>query len=639
MAADAVVDTFPELLRHHARKRGGRPAIREKRRGIWHTLTWRDLAEETEALAAALSARGVQRGEHVALLGDNRPRLYTAMCAAHWLGAIVVPLYQDSTAAELAVPLQRAEVTHVFAENQEQVDKLLETLPSCPTVRCIVYDNDRGMRHYQQRELVSYDTLLAEGHGLPASKRDLPAAGAEHAAGGDAAFVFFTSGTTGAAKGVVLTHASLIDRARVAAAIDGMTDTDVTMAYLPPGWIGQNICGYVQPMVVGSCVCCPESAETLLSDMREIGPTCFLATPRVLDALLTQVLMRLEDAGRLSQTLYRRAIAVARRVGARILAGEPVSVIDRAAYAAYDLSIYGPLRNALGMSNVRVAYSAGDAIAPDLLMFFRSLGINLKQLYGSTETGFFVAMPRDRGVKPDTAGQAADGVELKFTPEREIMVRSPGLFMSYHRDAETTAGARDVDGWFRTGDIGHLDEDGHLHIVDRAAYVGALTDGTPYAPRMIENKLKFVPYIKEAAIFGDGRDMVCALIDIDPAAVSRWADKRGITYMGRADLVSREEVYDLIAGCIAEVNGRLALDAALARCQVHRFSILHKELSAEGGLLTHTGKLCRDVIADRYGELVEAMYEGLPDAGKAGSPRMKIRNAQTVAPAANRGAA
>lgn len=638
MAADAV-DTFPELLRHHARKRGGRPAIREKRRGIWHTLTWRDLADEAESLAAALSARGVQRGAHVALLGDNRPRLYTAMCAAHWLGAVVVPLYQDSAAAELAVPLQRAEVTHVFAENQEQVDKLLDILPSCPTVRCIVYDKDRGMRHYQQRELVSYASLLAEGHSLAASKSGGPAADAGRAAGQDPAVVFFTSGTTGPAKGVVATHASLIDRARVAAAIDGMTDSDVTMAYLPPGWIGQNLCGYVQPMVVGSCVCCPESAETLLSDMREIGPTCFLATPRVLEALLTQVSMRLEDAGRFNQALYRRAIAVARRVGARILAGEPVSVIDRAAYAAYDLSIYGPLRKALGMSNVRVAYSAGDAIASDLLMFFRSLGINLKQLYGSTETGFFVAMPRDRRVKPDTVGQVADGVELKFTPQREIMVRSPGLFMAYHRDAETTAGVRDEDGWFRTGDIGHLDEDGHLHIVDRAAYVGALTDGTPYAPRAIENKLKFVPYIKEAAAFGHGRDMVCALIDIDPAAVSRWADKRGITYTGHADLASREEVYDLIAGCIAEVNSQLALDAVLARCQIHRFSILHKELSAEGGLLTHTGKLCRDVIADRYGELVEAMYEGHPDAGKAGSPRTEIRNAQTVVPAANRGAA
>jgi long-chain acyl-CoA synthetase len=636
MAVDAA-DTFPELLRFHARKRGGRPAIREKRRGIWHTLTWRDLADEAEALAAALSARGVQRGDHVALLGDNRPRLYTAMCAAHWLGAVVVPLYQDATAVELTLPLQRAEVTHVFAENQEQVDKVLDILPSCQTVRCIVYDNDRGMRHYRQPELVSYASLLAEGR-LAASKTDATIADDERVAGQDPAVVFFTSGTTGPAKGVVVTHASLVHRARAAVAIDGLTDTDVTMAYLPPGWIGQNLCGYVQPMVAGSCVCCPESAETLLSDMREIGPTCFLATPRVLEAFLTQMSVRLEDAGRFNQALYRRAIAVARRVGARILAGEPVSLIDRAAYAAYDRSIYGPLRNALGMSKVRVAYSAGDAIAPDLLMFFRSLGINLRQLYGSTETGF-VAMPRERRVKPGSVGQVADGVELKFTPEREILVRSPGLFMAYHRDAETTAGVMDADGWFRTGDIGYLDEDGHLHIVDRAAYVGALTDGTPYAPRAIENKLKFVPYIREAAAFGHGRDMVCVLIDIDLAVVSRWADKRGITYRGRADLVSREEVSDLIAGCIAEVNGHLARDAALAGCQVHRFSILHNELSADDGLLTHTGKPRRDVIADRYAELVKVMYEGHPDSEKAGSPGAKIRNAQTVTPATRRGAA
>ncbi|HJT14547.1 MAG TPA: AMP-binding protein [Dongiaceae bacterium] len=639
MACDTV-DTFPQLLLRHAKERGGRPAIREKRRGIWHTLTWRDLADEAEALACALSARGVQRGARVAVLGDNRPRLYTAICAAHWLGAIVVPLYQDAAAAELTLPLQSAEVTHVFAENQEQVDKLLEILPLCPSVRCIVYDKDRGMRHYQQPQLVSYAAFLAQGHALKGSRSDVLRAEAGRAAGQDAAFLFFTSGTTGEAKGVVATHAALIDRARVAAEIDGLTDVDVTIAYLPPGWIGQNVCGYVQPMVVGHCVCCPESSETLIADMREIGPTCFLATPRVLEALLTQVSMRLDDAGDFNRALYRRSIAVAQRVGARILARGAVSMLDRLAYLAYDLLIYGPLRDVLGLSKVRVAYAAGDALAPDLLMFFRSLGINLKQLYGSTETGFFVAMPRDGRVKPDTVGQAAEGVELKFTAEREILVRSPGLFAAYHRDAERTAEAKSADGWFNTGDIGYVDEDGHLRIVDRAVHVGALSDGTPYAPKVLENKLKFVPYIKEAVAFGHGRDMVCMLIDIDAAAVSRWADKRGITYTGHADLASRDEVYELIAGCIATVNRELALDPVLARCQLRRFSILHKELSADDGLLTRTGKLRRGAIAERYGELVDAMYAGHSDsAGVDGSPRRKIRDAQTVAPAGSRRAA
>ncbi|HYI30310.1 MAG TPA: AMP-binding protein, partial [Bradyrhizobium sp.] len=537
MAIEKVeADTFAKLLLHHSKVRGERPALREKTRGIWRTVTWRELADEAAALAAALSARGLQRGAHVAFVGDNRPRLYAAMCAAHWLGAVAVPLYQDATAEEMAVPVQNAEITHIFAENQEQVDKLLEILPRCPTVRCIVYDKDRGMRHYDRPQLVSYDALLQQGRELVAAKGGTAQAEAARGTGQDAAFLFFTSGTTGPAKGVVLTHGALIGRAQVAAATENLSDADVAMAYLPPGWIGQNLFSYVQPMVVGYCVCCPESSDTMLADMREMGPTYFLATPRVLEALLTQVSMRMEDAGGLNRRLYRGGMAAAQRVAASTLAGETAPLGDRLTAAACDLLIYGPLRDVLGLSKVRVAFTAGDAIAPALVTFFRTLGINLKQLYGSTETGFFVAMQRDGQVKPDTVGPAADGVELKFTAQREILVRSPGLFSGYHRDPETTAQARNAEGWFHTGDAGYLGDDGHLRIIDRIKHIGALNDGTPYAPKLLENKLKFVSYIKDAVVFGDAREMVCALIDIDMSAVGRWADKRSISYTGHADL-------------------------------------------------------------------------------------------------------
>jgi long-chain acyl-CoA synthetase len=624
------LDTFPKLLLQHARERGERPAIREKRRGIWRTVTWRELAEEAAALAVAASERGLRRGAHVALLGDNRPRLYAAMCAAQWLGAIVVPLYQDATADEIASSIQSANVTHVFAENQEQVDKLLQILPRCPTIQCIVYDKDRGMRHYRQRELVSYASLLQQGGELAAEKRDFLQAEAACGTGQDSAFVFFTSGTTGPAKGVVLTHASLIDRARVAAATESLKDTDVAMAYLPPGWIGQNLFSYVQPMVVGYCVCCPESSETMLADMREMGPTYFLATPRVLEALLTQVSMRMEDTGGFNQRLYRAGMAVAQRIDA----GKTVSLSDRLIAAACNLLIYGPLRDVLGMSNVRVAFTAGDAAAPALLTFFRALGINLKQLYGSTETGFFVAMQRDGQVKPDTVGPAADGVELKFTEQREILVRSPGMFKEYHRDPETTAQARNAEGWFHTGDAGYLGDDGHLRIIDRIKYVGALNDGTPHSPKLLENRLKFIPYIKEAVAFGDGRDMVCALIDIDMAAVGRWADKRSISYTGHADLASQHEVYELVADGIAKVNADLAQEPDLASSQIHRFLILHGELNADDGVLTRTGKLRRGVIAERYRPLVDAMYGGAKDVRvdvEGGHADIKIRDAMVVA--------
>jgi long-chain acyl-CoA synthetase len=636
-------DTFPKLLMHHARERGERPAIREKSRGIWRTVTWRELGEEASALAAAASARGVQRGAHVALLGDNRPRLYAAMCAAHMLGAVVVPLYQDAAADEIASSIASAKVTHVFAENQEQVDKLLEVLPRCPTLQCIVYDKDRGMRHYAQRELVSYAALLQQGRELAAEKPDFAHAEIARGGGQDSAFLFFTSGTTGPAKGVVLTHASLIDRARVAASLGELRDTDVAMAYLPPGWIGQNLFGYVQPMVVGYCICCPESSDTMLADMREMGPTYLLATPRVLETLSKQVSLRIEEAGGFNQRLYRRCMAVGRRVAARTLAGEPLSIGDRLASVASDILMRGPLRDVLGMSRVRVAYTAGDAADPDLLMFFRALGINLKQLYGSTETGFFVALQRDGAVKPDTVGSPVDGVELKMTPQREILVRSPGLFREYHGDAARTAQARNAEGWFHTGDAGDLGPDGQLRIVDRMADVGALKDGTPFAPRLFESKLKFVPYVREAVAFGDGRDMVCALIDIEMAATSRWADRQNISYTGHADLASRDEVYALIADCIATVNAQLASDPALAPTQIQRFAILDKELSADDGVLTRTGKLRREAIGERYRALVDAMYDGRTDIRvESGSgeeaANMKIRDANVASTQTRRAA-
>ena len=605
----AEADTFPKLLLHHSKQRGERPALREKKHGIWRTATWRELTDEAAALAAALSARGLQRGGHVAFIGDNRPRLYTAMCAAHWLGAVAVPFYQDATSDELVSPVQSAGITHVFAENQEQVDKLLEILPRCPTVRCIVYDKDRGMRHYSQPELLSYDALLQQGRDLVAAGGATPVepAGSNR---DDAAFLFFTSGTTGPAKGVVLSHGALIDRARVAATTEKLTETDVAMAYLPPGWIGQNFFSYAQPMVVGYCVCCPESSETMLSDMREMGPTYFLTTPRVLEALFTQVSMRMEDAGGINQRLYRAGMAAAQRVSARKQAGESVSLGDRLITAVCDFLIFGPVRDVLGMSKIRTAFTAGDATAPALMSFFRALGVNLKQLYGSTETGFFVAMQRDGEVKPDTVGPAADGVELKFTEQREILVRSPGLFKAYHGDPQTTTQARNAEGWFHTGDAGYLGDDGHLRIIDRMKYIGALKDGSAFAPKLLENRLKFIPYIKEAVAFGDGREMVCALIDIDMASVGRWADKKSISYTGHADLASQQEVYGLIADCIASVNADLAQEPTLAKSQIHRFVILHGELSADDGVLTRTGKLRRGVIAERHRALVDAMYDG-----------------------------
>ena len=644
-------DTFPKLLLHHALVRGALPAIREKDLGIWQTWTWKRLADEVRALACGLAAQGFQRGDHLALVGDNRPRLYAALAAAQALGAIPVPLYQDAVAAEMAFPIQNAEIAYALAEDQEQVDKLLEILPQCPSLQHIYYDEARGMRHYKQPQLASYDSLLQLGRESLARDPAFLEGEIAKGSGSDTAAMFFTSGTTGNPKGVVLTHIALIDRARAAAEMEGITDRDVVLAYLPPAWVGQNIFSYAQPFVTGYCICCPESAETVMTDMREIGPTYYFAPPRVLEALLTQVSIRMEDADRVSRFFYRTFMGIASRVGGAILEGKPVGVVDRLLYWLGNLFTYGPLRNVLGMSRVRVAYTAGEAIGPDLFRFYRSIGINLKQLYGSTETSVFVCIQPDGQVKSDTVGPAVPGVELKFTPERELLIRSPGLFKEYYKNPQATMEAKDREGWFHTGDAGYFDADGHVKIIDRVKDVGKLADGTLFAPKYLENKLKFFPYIKEAVAFGHGRDRVCVFVNFDFDAVANWAEKRNMPYTGYIDLASREEVLSLVRECIERVNADLAQEPEIANSQIRRFLILHKELDADDGELTRTRKVRRAFIADRYRTLLDALYGGKDSVhvemqvkyedGRTGmlAADLAIRDAKTFAPEAAKRAA
>ncbi len=644
-------DTFPKLLLLHARVRGALPAIREKDLGIWQTWSWQHFADEVRALACALAELGLKRGDHMALVGDNRPRIYAAMCAAQCLGAIPVPLYQDAVAAEMAFPIQNAEIEHALAEDQEQVDKLLEILPKCPTLKHIIYDEPRGMRSYTQRELTSYDTLLEAGRA--ALKRDPAFLESEIAKGRgeDAAIMLFTSGTTATPKGVVLTYRALIEAGRAGAELEKLDDRDVILAYLPPAWVGQFIFAVAQPFVTGYCICCPESAETVMTDMREIGPTYYFAPPRVLEALLTQVSIRMEDAGAVKRWLYRRFMDVARRVGGMLLDGKPVGLADRLLYGLGDLLVYGPLRNVLGMSRVRVAYTAGEAIGPDLFKFYRSIGINLKQLYGSTETSVFVCVQPNGQVKSDTVGPAMPGVELKFTPERELLIRSPGLFREYYKNPQATLEAKDREGWFHTGDAGYFDPDGHLKIIDRVKDVGKLADGTLFAPKYLENKLKFFPYIQEAVTFGHQRDRVCAFINIDAEAVGNWAEKRNMPYSGYVDLASRAEVYELVRECIEQANADLAREPEIANSQIHRFLILHKVLDADDEELTRTRKVRRGFIAQKYATLVDALYGGKQSVhveaqvkyedGRTGtiSADLRISDAKTFRPEAAKRAA
>ncbi len=603
-------DTFPRLLLKHAKERPNQAAMREKDLGIWQTFTWADVAAQVKSVANAFLDLGVKKGEHVGIVGENRPRLYIAMMAAQSVGGIPVPMYQDAVAQEMVHVLKDADLRIVVVENQEQVDKMLEVRDQVSALELVIYDDPRGLRNYKEDMICSFEKIVERGDAYAKAHPDAYLAAVESVDPQDAAAMFYTSGTTGKPKGVVLTHHALIDRARVIERMEGLTDKEEVLAYLPPAWIGQNMFSYAQALTTGFTVNHPESPSTVSIDMHDVGPTYYFSPPRVLEELLTQVTIRMEDAGKLKQWLYKKSMALAKRVGTKILDKESVNVIDRLKYAMGDLVMYGPLRNALGMSRVRVAYTAGEAIGPDLFTFYRSIGINLKQLYGSTETSVFVCVQKDGQVRADTVGAPVEGVEIRVADNGEVQVKSPGLFREYYRNPESTAESFTEDGWYHTGDAGFLDANGDLKIIDRAKDVGRLVDGRLFAPKYVENKLKFFPFIKEAVAFGANKEFVTAFINIDLEAVANWAERRGLAYAGYADLASKPEVYQLIGECIDQVNVDVAQDEQLQGLQIHRFLILHKELDPDDDELTRTRKVRRNFIAEKYKVLIDALFEG-----------------------------
>jgi long-chain acyl-CoA synthetase len=606
--------TFPRLLLNHAAQRPLDPAMREKEYGIWQALSWANLATLVEHLAGGLHQAGLRAGDHMVVLGANRPRLYATMLAVQSLGAVPIPLYQDAAALECVFPINNADVCFAFAEDQEQVDKLLEIREQCPQLAHIYFDDPRGLRSYDEPGLAAIDELLAAGQVFVTQHPGFLEAQVSQIKPDDVGAMFFTSGTTGNPKGVVHTHNSLLDRARAGAEFDHLTYKEEVLAYLPPAWIGQNIFSYAQWLACGYVVNCPESAATVTIDLKEVGPTYYFAPPRVFEGLLTSVMIRMEDAGAIKRRMFHYFMSVAQRVGPARMAGESISLLDRVVYALGNVLVYGPLRNNLGMSRVRVAYTAGEAIGPDLFSFYRSIGINLKQLYGSTETAVFVCLQPDHEARADTVGVPCAGVEIKVAADGEILVKSPGLLKEYFKNPAATAEVLTADGWYHTSDAGFIDAHGHLKIIDRVKDVGRIKggtfDGAMFAPKYVENKLKFFPHIKEVVAYGDGREKVCVMINIDFDAVGNWAERRNLPYAGYTDLAQKPEVYQLIKECVEKVNADLAEDALLAGSQVSRFLILHKELDADDGELTRTNKVRRGFIADKYKPLVDGLYEG-----------------------------
>ncbi|UCH75761.1 MAG: AMP-binding protein, partial [Rhodospirillales bacterium] len=596
----STADTFPRLLQENASRIGDHPACREKDLGIWQTWTWSQVAGEVRALACGLAALGFQRGDKLIIVGDNRPRLYWGMTAAQAIGGIPVPVYQDSVAKEMGFVIDHAEARFALVEDHEQVDKLLEIKETNRTLETIVYDDPRGMRNYDQDFLHDFEKVQETGR---AFDRDNPGFYDKAVAAGsasDISVMLYTSGTTGNPKGVVLTHDNVMRTARNNEDMEGLTAEDEILAYLPMAWVGDHIFSFGQNYTAGFCVNCPESAATVMQDLRDIGPTYFFAPPRIFETILTNVMVRMEDAAPIKRRLFHYFMDLAQRVGTRILDGRPVSLADRLLYALGNILVFGPLKNTLGFSRIRLAYTAGEAIGPDIFDFFRALGINLKQLYGMTEASVFITVQPDGQIHPDTVGVPAPEVEVKIADNGEVLFRGPGSFQEYYKNPEATAETKDAEGWVHTGDAGLFTEDGHLKIIDRAKDVGRLTDGTLVAPKYIENKLKFFPNITEAVAFGDQRDYVAAFINIDLVATGNWAERNNIAYGGYQELAAHPRLLDIIREHVEQVNRDLAADPQLGGSQIRRFLVLHKELDADDGELTRTRKVRRRFIADRY---------------------------------------
>ena len=611
--AAAMLPTFPHYLVRNAERFAKRPAMRHKDRGIWQTWSWSELFEEIRAFSMGLGAIGIARGDRVAIVGANRPRLYWAFAAVQALGAVPVPVYADSVAEEMAYVLNHAGIRYAIVQDQEQVDKVLSIAGEIEDLQAVVYDEIRGLRDYDHEETIrlhSLDSIQDMGREAAANGESMWRAGIEAGEKGDLAVMLYTSGTTGRPKGVMLTHENVVRASLMGNAFDALDENEEVVAYLPLAWVGDHIFSYGQHYTAGYCVCCPESMHTVQDNRREIAPTYFFAPPRVFEDLLTQMTVRMEDASPMKQRMFKHYMEVANRVGEKIMNGEEVSAKDRLAYSIGNVLVYGPLKNRLGMTRMKVGYTAGEAIGPEIFRFYRGLGLNLKQLYGQTEASVYITGQPDGEVSADTVGTRMPEVEVRIADNGEVLYRSPGVFQGYYKNDEATADTKTPDGWVHTGDAGFIDDAGHLRIIDRAKDVGALNDGAMFPPKYIENKLKFFADVKEAVAFGDGRDFAAVMLNIDLTSVANWAERNNVSYGSYQELAGHPQVYDMMAAHVDRVNRDLAKEERMKGAQIRRFLVLHKELDADDGELTRTRKVRRRIIEEKYADLIAALYDG-----------------------------
>ena len=597
--------TLPRLLIRNAQTMGERPALREKDRGIWQTYSWAQYYQEVRDLTLGLAAHGFRRGDKLSVIGDNRPRLYWAQLAAQSLGGVAVPVYQDLIAAELVHVLSHAEISVVVAEDQEQVDKILSLQDRLPDLKLVIYDDPRGMRHYATPLLKSFDEIQTSGRDFGASHPGYVEGEIDKGSPDDMALLNYTSGTTGNPKGVMLTHANLLSAADALAAAEHFNANDEILCYLPMAWIGDLLLSLVLALLVGFVANCPESPETVQRDLRELGPTVVIAPPRIWENLLTSLRVRATDASPLKRKLfayYQRRADQAEQLQSQ---NKNPSLTMRLGSALGEFLVYAPIRDQLGFRRARLVYTGGAPLGADTFRFFRSFGVNLKQVWGSTELSGLATLQPDSEASPETVGPVLAGTEVRISEEGEVLIRSPSVFQGYYKQLEATKDALTPDGWYRTGDLGYIDPRGHLVIVDRARDVGKLEDGTTFAPQFVENKLKFSPFIGEAIVFGHQRPFVAAIVAIDLGTVGSWAERRGLAYTSYQDLSAKPEVRELIRDEIGQSNASLP-----AASRVGRFMLLNKEFDPDDNEITRTRKIRRRFVAEKYAAVVEALYGG-----------------------------
>jgi long-chain acyl-CoA synthetase len=588
---------------YQARTRPDAPAIREKNLGIWRTFSWRDYADQVRDLALGLKSLGFGPGDKLCVIGDNRPRLYWAQIAVMSLGGVAVPVYQDAIATELAFVLGNADVVAVVAEDQEQVDKILAIRDKLPNLRLLIFDDPRGLADYDADILFAFERVQALGAASRTDHPDTFATLVESVRGEDIALLTYTSGTTGSPKGVMLSHANLVKSAEIFVAHENMAAGDDLLSYLPLAWVGETMYGMTVSLLVGCACNCPEGPETVQRDLREIGPTGFLAAPRVWETMVSSIQVKAADASPLKSWIFRTFRDAAQRAESRAAAGEAIPFGLKIATWLGEYLVYGPVRDQFGLRRARWCYTGGAPLGPETFGLFRAFGINLKQVYGSTEISGLVSLQKDGEANPNNVGRPCPGIEVALADSGEVLVRSPGVFQGYYKNGAATAEVLDSDGWFHTGDAGIIEPSGHLTIIDRANDVGRLVDGTPFAPQFVENKLKFSPYVSEAVSFGHDKPYVSAMIAIDYDTVGSWAERRGLAYTNYMDLSGKPVVLDLLRDEVLRINQSLP-----EASRVKRFLLLAKDLDADDEEITRTRKLRRGFIAEKYQSVIDALY-------------------------------